>query len=118
METKNVLQWRKPTHQPAGLINSSARMILEAETKDADLIQLWSELRGEEDDPHISIVVLNSHGRLDTDRTIDWPEIERRIPRDEWPVEIWAGKHGSKERNPDPAIVEAIRHERELLADD
>nr|DAX70319.1 MAG TPA: hypothetical protein [Caudoviricetes sp.] len=43
-----------------------------------------------------------------TERTQDWPEIERFIPREEWPEEINAGLRGPSDREPDPAVLEAV----------
>lgn len=51
-------------------------------------------------------------GRLDgvasTDRPEDWDEVERFIPRAEWPAEIYAGRRGPAERTPDAAVAAAI----------
>lgn len=43
-----------------------------------------------------------------TERTQDWPEVERFIPREEWPEEINAGLRGPSDREPDPAVLEAV----------
>ena len=43
-----------------------------------------------------------------TDRSQDWPEVERFIPREEWPEEIYAGVRGPAERTPDDAVAKAI----------
>lgn len=46
------------------------------------------------------------HGRLDgvasTDRPEDWDEVERFIPRTEWPEEIYAGRRGLPSVPPTP----------------
>lgn len=47
-------------------------------------------------------------GHASTDRTQDWPEVERFIPRSEWPEEIFGGRRGSGERTPDDAVAKAI----------
>lgn len=43
-----------------------------------------------------------------TNRSQDWPEIERFIPREEWPEEINAGLRGPSDREPDPAVLEVV----------
>lgn len=43
-----------------------------------------------------------------TDYTEDWPEVERFIPRSEWPKEIYGGRRGSGERTPDEAVAKAV----------
>ena len=43
-----------------------------------------------------------------TKRTQDWPEVERFIPREEWPEEIYAGVRGPAERTPDEAVAKAV----------
>lgn len=43
-----------------------------------------------------------------TKRTQDWPEVERFIPRSEWPEEIYAGVRGPAERTPDEAVAKAV----------
>lgn len=47
-------------------------------------------------------------GRASTDKTSEWPEVERLIPRAEWPEEIYAGVRGPAERTPDEAVTRAI----------
>lgn len=43
-----------------------------------------------------------------TDNSQDWPEVERFIPRAEWPEEIYAGVRGPAERTPDEAVLKAV----------
>lgn len=43
-----------------------------------------------------------------TDSSQDWPEVERFIPREEWPEEIYAGVRGPAERTPDEAVAKAV----------
>lgn len=47
-----------------------------------------------------------------TNRTQDWPEVERYIPREEWPEEIYAGLRGPDVRTPDEAVVKAVAEAR------
>ena len=50
-------------------------------------------------------------GFASTESTQDWPEVERFIPRGEWPDEIYAGRRGPIERNVHPAIAAIIEEE-------
>lgn len=43
-----------------------------------------------------------------TDSSQDWPDVERFIPREEWPKEIYAGVRGPAERTPDEAVAKAV----------
>lgn len=43
-----------------------------------------------------------------TDNSQDWPEVERFIPRSEWPEEIYAGVRGPAKRTPDEAVAKAV----------
>lgn len=61
-------------------------------------------------------------GYASTDKTADWPEVERFIPRAEWPEEIYAGVRGPAERTPDAAVADAVsdavrRWEDEMVAE-
>nr|DAU97892.1 MAG TPA: hypothetical protein [Caudoviricetes sp.] len=47
-----------------------------------------------------------------TNRSQDWPEVERYIPREEWPEEIYAGVRGPDVRTPDEAVVKAVAEAR------
>lgn len=40
--------------------------------------------------------------------TEDWPEVEKYIPRSEWPNVIYAGRRGPAGRHPDPEIAAAV----------
>ena len=76
-----------------------------------------------QDDLKVALAVHGEdiHGRFDgvasTDNPEDWDEIERFIPRGEWPEEIWAGRRGPAQRTPDPAVVAAIAEARANLID-
>lgn len=50
--------------------------------------------------------VMGNHAS--TARSQDWPEVERFIPREEWPVQIYAGVHGPDVRTPDEAVAKAV----------
>ena len=43
-----------------------------------------------------------------TDSSQDWPEVERFIPREEWPEEIYVGVRGPAKRTPDEAVTKAV----------
>lgn len=47
-------------------------------------------------------------GYASTDKPGDWPEVERFIPREEWPEQIYAGVRGPIERTPDGAVADAV----------
>ena len=47
-------------------------------------------------------------GYASTDKAADWPEVERFIPRTEWPEEIYAGVRGPDVRTPDEAVANAV----------
>lgn len=47
-------------------------------------------------------------GYASTDGSQDWPEVERFIPREEWPEEIYAGVRGPAKRTPDEAVAKAV----------
>lgn len=47
-------------------------------------------------------------GYASTEKPQDWPEVERFIPRTEWPEQIYAGVRGPAERTPDEAVTRAI----------
>lgn len=66
---------------------------------------------GYQDDLRVSIEVQGDGvvgRRASTDNSQEWPEVERFIPRTEWPREIYAGKHGPVVRTPDEAVAEAV----------
>lgn len=47
-----------------------------------------------------------------TNRSQDWPEVERFIPREEWPEEIYAGVREPDVRMPDEAVLNAVAEAR------
>ena len=53
----------------------------------------------------------------DTMNTIDWPTIEKYIPRGEWPAPMYAGQHGPLKRTPDKAITDAITTYKKQLSE-
>ena len=61
-------------------------------------------------------------GYASTEKPQDWPEVERFIPRTEWPEQIYAGVRGPIERTPDGAVADAVsdavrRWEDEMVAE-
>lgn len=64
-----------------------------------------------QDEIKITLLIFDSSlpgGSASTERTQEWPLIERYIPRAEWPAEIWGGSHGPAERTPDPKVAAAV----------
>lgn len=64
-----------------------------------------------QDEIKISLLIFDSSlpgGSASTERTQDWPIVERYIPRVEWPAEIWAGYRGPAERTPAPEVAAAV----------
>jgi hypothetical protein len=92
--------------------------VLAADVTDSIRAVLYIEYQ---DDLKVSLVIHGEdvHGRLDgvasTDRPEDWDEVERFIPRAEWPEEIYAGRRGPAERTPDAAVAAVIAQARTEL---
>lgn len=64
-----------------------------------------------QDEIKISLLIFDSSlpgGAASTERTQDWPIVERYIPRAEWPAEIWGGLHGPAERSSAPEVAAAV----------
>ena len=71
-----------------------------------------------DDDVQASFLVRHPGGYYSTTEDPDrWPELERYLPREEWPEEIYAGQHGPSERHPDPAVTKAIDAYRRMILD-
>ena len=99
-------EWAKPNYGDALLVADVAddvRAELYVDYQDGlqvELIVSGEGVRG----------VMGDHAS--TARTQDWPEVERFIPREEWPEEIYAGVRGPAERTPDEAVAKAIAEAR------
>lgn len=64
-----------------------------------------------QDEIKISLLIFDSSlpgGSASTERTHEWPLVERYIPRVEWPAEIWGGYRGPAERTPAPEVAAAV----------
>lgn len=71
-----------------------------------------------DDEVQVAFVIETAPGRfITTEDTECWPDVERYLPRSEWPEEIYAGQHGPSERHPDPAVAEAIDAYRRAMLD-
>lgn len=82
--------------------------ILVADVADGVVAELYVDYQ---DSMRVSLEVRGdgvAGGRASTDKASEWPEVERFIPRAEWPKEIYAGKHGPAVRTPDEAVAEAV----------
>lgn len=97
-------EWLEGMHRPY-----THDTLLRAIVNDDVEIELNATLTG--GSLNISFEVFDRSTRtvFTTDSTAWWPQIEKFIPREEWPIEIWAGTHGPKERHPDPEVVAAIQ---------
>ena len=99
-------EWRKPSKYSGD--GYAPGPILEADVADDVQAQLYVDYQ---DEVRVTIVVRGEGvegGSASTDSPADWPEVERFIPRHEWPEEIYAGQHGPAERTPDPAVAQAV----------
>ena len=64
-----------------------------------------------QDEIKISLLIFDSSlpgGSASTERTQEWPLVERYIPRVEWPAAIWGGYRGPAERTPAPEVAAAV----------
>ena len=99
-------EWTKPSYGDALLVADVAdgvRAELYVDYQDGvrvELIVCGEGVRG----------VMGDHAS--TARTQDWPEVDRFIPRSEWPEEIFGGRRGAGERTPDDAVAKAIAEAR------
>lgn len=95
-------EWAKPGYGEA---------VLAADVADGVTAELFI---GYQDGLQVELIVSGEDVRgvmgdhASTARTQDWPEVERFIPRSEWPEEIFGGRRGSGERAPDDAVAKAI----------
>jgi len=72
-----------------------------------------------DDEIEAAFVIETKPGKfITTEASADWPAVERYLPREEWPEEIYAGQHGPTERHPDPAVTKAIDAYRRMILDD
>lgn len=99
-------EWREPRSYTGD--GYAPGPILEADVMDGVRAQLYVDYQ---DEARVTIVVRGEgvEGRsASTDTPADWPEVEKYIPRHEWPEEIYAGLRGPVERTPDPAVAQAV----------
>lgn len=64
-----------------------------------------------------SFIVHTEHDYFSTDCAEDWPCIEKYVPREQWPSQMYAGGDGPlpSERTPDPAVADAVRQYQVIL---
>lgn len=99
-------EWAKPSYGDA---------VLAADVADSVMAELYV---GYQDGLQVELIVSGEGVRgvmgdhASTNRTQDWPEVERFIPRDEWPEEIYAGVRGPDVRTPDEAVAKAVAEAR------
>lgn len=99
-------EWAKPSYGDA---------VLAADVADSVMAELYV---GYQDGLQVELIVSGEGVRgvmgdhASTNRTQDWPEVERFIPRDEWPEEIYAGVRGPDVRTPDEAVAKAVAEVR------
>lgn len=92
-----------------------ADAVLAADVADGVMAELYV---GYQDGLQVELIVSGEGVRgvmgdhASTNRTQDWPEVERFIPREEWPEEIYAGVRGPDVRTPDEAVVKAVAEAR------
>lgn len=99
-------EWAKPSYGDA---------VLAADVADSVMAELYV---GYQDGLQVELIVSGEGVRgvmgdhASTNRTQDWPEVERFIPRDEWPEEIYVGVRGPDVRTPDEAVAKAVAEAR------
>ena len=110
-------EWRTPDERYCG-----PTPVLIADVADGVTAELYVDYQ---DGVRVSLDVQGDGvvgGRASTDKTSEWPEVERFIPRTEWPEQIYAGVRGPAERTPDAAVADAVsdavrRWEDEMVAE-
>lgn len=99
-------EWAKPSYGDAVLV---------ADVADGVTAEVYV---GYQDGLQVELIVFGEGVRgvmgdhASTNRTQDWPEVERYIPREEWPEEIYAGVRGPDVRTPDEAVAKAVAEAR------
>lgn len=102
-------EWHEPTYYCGDGYSSGP--LLEADVAEGVRAHLYADYQ---DGVQVTLTVSGEGvrgvmgNRASTARSQDWPEVERFIPREEWPEEIYAGLRGPVERTPDPAVATAI----------
>lgn len=99
--TPSGTAWRKPT--------PSTRFPVPALEADVDggLLAFWVTDSNYRQGPEVELVFRDENGKhFSTRKTTDWPEIEKRYPREFWPVQVGIAKKVAD--TPEPALVEAV----------
>nr|DAN63244.1 MAG TPA: hypothetical protein [Caudoviricetes sp.] len=105
------------TWTPAPAWMQGADLIADLSTDAEDVILAFTVDTYDAGEINPSFSVKIGDDWYDTMNTIDWPEVERRIPRDEWPLPMYAGVRGPKIRTPDKAIADAITAYKKQLSE-
>ena len=103
------------TPAPAWMQGADLIADLSTDTEDVILAFTVDTYDAGEINPSFSVKI--GEDWYDTMNTIDWPEVERYIPRDEWPLPMYVGQHGPKTRAPDKAITDAITTYKKQLSE-
>ena len=102
---------------PAPAWMQGADLIADLSTGEEDLILAFTVDTYDAGEINPSFSVKIGEDWYDTMNTIDWPEVERYIPRSEWPEPMYVGQHGPKARTPDKAITDAITAYKKQLSE-
>lgn len=100
------LQWTKP---------AIAGPVLESECE-GGRVELWIEDREGQARPAF---IVHCQGRtFSSDDSADWPEVEKVIPRSQWPAPMYVGQRGPAARSPHPAVAQAVADYQAELDDE
>ena len=105
------------TWTPAPAWMQGADLIADLSTDTEDVILAFTVDTYDAGEINPSFSVKIGEDWYDTMNTIDWPEVERYIPRAEWPEPMYVGQHGPKTRTPDKAITDAITAYKKQLSE-
>lgn len=85
-----------------------ADLIADLSTDEEDLILAFTVDTYDAGEINPSFSVKIGEEWYDTMNTVDWPTVEKYIPRSEWPLPMYAGARGPKIRTPDEAVADAV----------
>lgn len=102
----NVLKWREP--EQSRRFDYGANLALEAETTDGPVRLWWKDDNFGGLDWMITTPGDPRQQLASTDNNQTWTQVERYLPRDQWPPQISAGNKGAKRRYVDPVVSAKI----------
>lgn len=105
------------TWTPAPAWMQGADLIADLSTDTEDVILAFTVDTYDAGEINPSFSVKIGEDWYDTMNTIDWPEVEQYIPRDEWPLPMYAGARGPKIRTPDEAVADAVTAYKKHLSE-